>query len=85
MEPSHSQLNYLLTVYSSTEIEKYKSAFLQGIEFVLSAQYKNGGWPQFYPDTTGYRKFITFNDGAMIGIMKLLQKDCNSCKGIFLY
>ena len=47
---------------------------MQGIEFVLSAQYKNGGWPQFYPDTTGYRKFITFNDGAMIGIMKLLQK-----------
>lgn len=71
---THSQLNYLSMVYSSTKIEKYKGAFLQGIEFVLSAQYKNGGWPQFYPDTSGYRKFITFNDGAMIGIMKLLQK-----------
>lgn len=74
---THSQLNYLVKVYSLTKVEKYKDAFLHGIEFVLSAQYNNGGWPQFYPDAKGYRKYITFNDGAMIGIMNLLRKIVN--------
>jgi len=74
---THSQLNYLAKAYSITKKEKYKEAFLQGIHFVLSAQYKNGGWPQYYPDLSGYRKYITFNDGAMIGIMNVLRKIIN--------
>jgi PelA/Pel-15E family pectate lyase len=44
------------------------------LDFILDAQFPNGGWPQFYPDTSGYRKYITFNDGAMIGVMKVLQQ-----------
>ena len=71
---THSQIDYLAKVYSITKEEKYKESCISGIKFILSAQYPNGGWPQFYPDTSGYRKYITFNDGAMIGIMKLLQK-----------
>jgi PelA/Pel-15E family pectate lyase len=71
---THSQLNYLAQSYTKTKIEKYKDAFIRGIEFVLSAQYENGGWPQFYPDTSGYRKYITFNDGAMISVMELVKK-----------
>lgn len=71
---THSQLTYLAEVYSLTKKEKYKEGFLKGIEFVFAAQYENGGWPQFYPDTTGYRKYITFNDNAMVGVMNLLQR-----------
>ena len=71
---THSQLTYLAEVYTKTGDEKYKDAFLRGIDFTLRAQYENGGWPQFYPDTSDYRKYITFNDGAMIGIMSLFQK-----------
>lgn len=71
---THSQLKFLAIVYSATGIEKFKEAFNKGIEFVLSAQYENGGWPQYYPDRSGYRKYITFNDGAMIGIMKIMKK-----------
>jgi PelA/Pel-15E family pectate lyase len=74
---TYSQMNYLAKAYSLTKIEKYKDAFLSGIEFVLTAQYDNGGWPQYYPDKKGYRKYITFNDGAMIGIMKLFYKIVN--------
>jgi PelA/Pel-15E family pectate lyase len=69
-----SQMNYLAKVYSQTKIEKYKQAFVQGLQFALSAQYDNGGWPQFFPDRSGYRKYITFNDGAMIGIMNVFRK-----------
>lgn len=71
---THSQLTYLAEIYSKTNREKYKSAFLKGLNFIFNSQYENGGWPQFYPDTSGYRKHITFNDGAMMGVMKLLLK-----------
>ena len=69
---THSQTGYLAEVFIKTRKEKYKEAFIKGVEYILSAQYSNGGWPQYYPDTSGYRKYITFNDGAMIGIMRLL-------------
>jgi len=71
---THSQLTYLAEAFTLTQDERYKNAFLKGMEFVLEAQYINGGWPQFYPDTSGYRKYITFNDLAMVGIMNMLQE-----------
>jgi len=77
---TYSQINYLAYAYTKTKIEKYKNACIQGIEFTLKAQYENGGWPQFYPDKSGYRKYITFNDGAMVGIMEVLHKIVNGSK-----
>lgn len=71
---TYSQLTYLAEVYTILNEKKYRDAFLKGLDFILSAQYDNGGWPQFYPDTSGYRKYITYNDGAMIGVMELLYK-----------
>jgi len=70
---THGQLTYLAEAYTVTKDERYKQAFIKGIHFVLAAQYDNGGWPQSYPDSSGYRKHITFNDDAMIGVMVLLQ------------
>jgi PelA/Pel-15E family pectate lyase len=75
---THSQVIYLAKVYSATREEKYKEGCIKGIEFILKAQYPNGGFPQFYPDTNGYRKYITFNDGAMIGVMNVLYRAANS-------
>ncbi|MDH7604484.1 MAG: pectate lyase [Melioribacter sp.] len=69
---THTQVEYLAQAYYLIHDEKYKEACLKGIDYILSAQYPNGGWPQYYPDTSGYRKYITFNDGVMIGIMKVL-------------
>lgn len=68
-----SQVEYLAQAYAITHDSRYKNAALRGIGFMLKAQYPNGGWPQFYPDTSGYRKYITFNDGAMTGIMTVLH------------
>ncbi len=68
-----TQVEYLAKVYSITKNAKFKDACLKGLDFILTAQYPNGGWPQFYPDTTGYQKYITFNDGAMVGIMEILK------------
>jgi PelA/Pel-15E family pectate lyase len=67
------QMRYLTIVYQATGIERFKDAFFRGLDYVLEAQYDNGGWPQRYPNPTGYSKHITFNDGAMIGVLELLR------------
>lgn len=69
---THEQIQYLARAYQITGKSTFREACLKGLDFILAAQYGNGGWPQFYPDTSGYRKYITFNDGAMIGIMRVL-------------
>lgn len=69
---THTQLNYLAKVYKATGHERFRDAFLKGVDFLLEAQYENGGWPQFYPIRKGYYENITFNDNAMIGAMRLL-------------
>jgi len=71
---THSQVQYLAEAYGITHQSRHRQACLRGIDFILKAQLPNGGWQQFYPDTTGYRRYITFNDGAMIGVMKVLQR-----------
>lgn len=68
-----TQLEYLARVYGATGKEKYKESFLRGLDYLLEAQYANGGWPQFYPIRKGYYEHITFNDGAMMGVMQLLR------------
>ena len=67
-----SQLRYLAKVCTATGNARFKAAFLKGVDYLLEAQYANGGWPQFYPFRGGYSNHITFNDGAMINVMNLL-------------
>jgi PelA/Pel-15E family pectate lyase len=52
---------------------KYKEAFNKGLDYLFAAQYANGGYPQFYPLRKGYYTHITFNDDAMINVLKLLR------------
>jgi len=42
------------------------------VEYLLKAQYENGGWPQFYPDFSSYRSQVTYNDNAMINVLNVL-------------
>lgn len=70
---TYTQIAALAIVYHATHTEKYKAAAIKGLDYLLSAQYKNGGWPQFYPLSSGYSREITFNDGAYEGIMNLLK------------
>ncbi len=55
--------------------KKYQQACQRGIEFLLSLQYQNGGWPQRPPKIAGansYGVHITFNDDAMTNVLSLL-------------
>lgn len=68
------EMDFLAKVYHKTASETCKDAFLRGLDYLLEAQYDNGGWPQFYPLRKGYYSHITYNDDAMVNVMKLLQK-----------
>ncbi len=70
---THTQVEYLAKAYTLTKDERYREACLRGIDFILRAQYTNGGWPQYYPLRKDYSRYITFNDDAMIGVMELLH------------
>lgn len=66
------ELRYLLAAYKSTKNSNYLTAAEKAIDFLFTAQYANGGWPQYYPDKTGYRHQITYNDNAMVNVMNLM-------------
>ena len=68
-----TEIIYLSKMYNVIRDEKYKKAALKGIEYLLEAQYENGGWPQFYPNAKGYARHITYNDNAMVNVMRVLQ------------
>jgi PelA/Pel-15E family pectate lyase len=69
---TYSHVETLCDVYTVTHDEKYKAAALKGFDFILASQYKNGGWPQYYPLENNYSRCITFNDGVFAGILELL-------------
>ena len=70
---TYTHITCLSTIYKETNIEKYKEGALKGLDFILSAQYSNGGWPQYYPLKDDYSRYITYNDDAMTGVMLLLK------------
>jgi PelA/Pel-15E family pectate lyase len=66
------QIKVLSGVYSATKKAEAKQAALRGIDYLLEAQYPNGGWPQNYPIEPGYHEAITLNDNAMLHVLELL-------------
>ncbi|WP_347304151.1 pectate lyase [Croceibacterium sp. TMG7-5b_MA50] len=54
--------------------EPYRNSFVQGVRYLLAAQYPNGGWPQVWPLQGGYHDGITFNDNAVAQAAMLLDE-----------
>jgi PelA/Pel-15E family pectate lyase len=68
-----NELRLLAHAFQATDSLEHKSAFVKGLECILNAQYRNGGWPQ-RPEPSGYSQHITFNDGTMVGILNFLRE-----------
>ena len=47
---------------------------LRGVRYLLSMQYDNGGFPQYFPRRDHYHARITFNDDAMVSVLRLLRE-----------
>jgi len=70
---THQEIRLLAAAYQSSGDKRFRDAAQKGIAYLLAGQYDNGGWPQRFPEPQGYAKYITFNDDAMIGVMRLLR------------
>jgi PelA/Pel-15E family pectate lyase len=70
---TNMQMLYLAKLYQATQVERFKDGVLKAVEYLLSGQYENGGWPQFWPEMHGYQMHITYNDDAMVNTMNLLR------------
>jgi len=68
------EMLFLSKMYAQVPDERYKTAFLAGFDYLLKAQYENGGWPQFYPLKKGYYTHITYNDDSMANILNVLKQ-----------
>lgn len=66
------EINGLINAYSTTKNPAYLKAAEKGIEYLLSMQYENGGFPQYFPNSAIYRKQVTYNDNAMINVLTIL-------------
>ncbi|MFM7242572.1 MAG: pectate lyase, partial [Planctomycetaceae bacterium] len=67
------EIEFLSSVWRATGRADCSAAACRGFEFILAAQYPNGGWPQVFPLEGGYHDLITFNDDSMTNILELLQ------------
>jgi len=72
-EHTVGEIRILLNAYNGTSNPDYLEGAKKGIDYLLEAQYDNGGWPQYYPDFSSYRGRITYNDNAMVNVMNLMR------------
>ena len=86
---TYTEIEFLARAFNATKQARFKDGFLKGVDYLLKAQYENGGWPQFYPfpkdqaylariasnrDEKDYFLHITFNDEAMVNVLRLLRR-----------
>jgi len=67
------EIRYLIKAYKTKPDRRYLAAVQKGVDYLLEAQYDNGGWSQYYPDHSSYRGEITYNDNAMINVLNIMQ------------
>jgi len=75
-DATSTQLKFLARVQAGApgaEGAAYRASFVRGIEYLLKAQFPNGGWPQVWPLEGGYHDAITFNDNAVTEAAEVLS------------
>lgn len=60
--------------YPGKDGDGYRESARRGIEYLLRAQFPNGGWPQVWPLEGGYHDAITYNDDAVTDAAELLSR-----------
>jgi hypothetical protein len=74
-DATNTELHFLAELaaaFPGRDGDAYRASFLRGVEYLLQAQYPNGGWPQIWPLEGGYHDAITFNDDAVTESAALL-------------
>jgi PelA/Pel-15E family pectate lyase len=67
----------LLAAHRDADAAPLRASVEHGVEYLLNAQYPNGGWPQVWPLEGGYHDAITVNDNAMLHAIEILESVAN--------
>ena len=67
------QIRFVAAAAAATGDAAARASFTRGLDYLLAAQFPNGCWPQVYPLQGGYHDAITFNDDAILNVMRLLD------------
>jgi PelA/Pel-15E family pectate lyase len=68
-----TEIGTLARVFAATGATRFRDGAVSGLDYLLRAQYPNGGWPQYFPLRDDYSRHITFNDDAMARVLTLLR------------
>jgi PelA/Pel-15E family pectate lyase len=79
------ELRFLARAFNVTGNPACRSACERGVSNIITAQYANGGWPQYFPPPADkYHRYITFNDDAMVRLMGFVREVARSNSWSFL-
>ncbi len=70
-----TELKFLARVAEAVpgaEGDVYRNSVVRGLEYMLTAQFPNGGWPQVFPLQGGYHDAVTYNDDALGDVTEVL-------------
>lgn len=76
-DATNTELHFLAKLsaaWPGAEGDGFRASFLRGVQYLLHAQYPNGGWPQVWPLEGGYHDAVTFNDDAGVESAELLTR-----------
>lgn len=68
-----TEIMYLARLYNATDEKRFLKGVTDGLDYLFKAQYRNGGWPQCYPRTTGYVTEIQYNDNSNENVLRLMR------------
>lgn len=68
-----SQMLFLAAAHAALPDDRYRDGFVRGLEYLLAAQFPNGCFPQVYPLQGGYHDAATFNDDAIVNVLKIFR------------
>jgi PelA/Pel-15E family pectate lyase len=68
-----AQLRLLAAAYARLRDERWRGAFRRGVDYLFAAQMPNGCWAQVFPLQGGYHDAATFNDDAIVNVLRFLH------------
>jgi pectate lyase len=80
---TYSEIRLIARSAKLNNRDDFRSATAKGIDFLLAMQYPNGGFPQRFPLPNNYGREITFNDNAMVNVLRTLNDVNNDRDGAF--
>jgi len=82
-DATNTELHFLVELSAALpghEGDAYRASALRGFEYLLKAQFPNGGWPQVWPLEGGYHDAITYNDDAVTESAEILAGVAKAAK-----